>query len=632
MPDAEPSNDESSAVGVTTSMKATTTSVASQAGDTTIDSSREEYPRATEPQDQEDSMEGDASASEQASPCENKAFEAPVKSIEGIPRSAAAEKGEHDHMEETTLVNLDQTMGIQTDPTTPRQSRVKSSVPLTPRGGRPARIGKTKVPGRTTVIDTSSVPSSTTDAPSEQELFCMLMFSIEKNKAQRDQLISKGKAKIKTLVHFYKQMRQEKQDVEAALERSENAHVEAVNRGNSLEAAIETFEARFKKLKSYASTMQTDHDALRANAAGQTKALKDLRDSERGREVTMQQVQSTMQQTQSTLKHHKADLKAVRDASIQLLSQLSDVKKDLDQKSGQLQNERRKSHRLEGHVIDLQNTQRRHNQEAKEGNDRISKSLTDLAEHFCKFDILLLQRPEIPQAFGECLDLVKDLHTRDQVTPADFGLVLNKVGLLQASVSEGVGVVNGLISRKTPDESLTSLRAAIAQLQASVDALSPGLIAVQSEREARIRAEARLAGKDETIETIQKARADAHSSVATFQEAAEAINKDSQRKVDAAGSVSRRLEEINNVLNTKWARARSDLAATQRKLDGACRGKVALALVVANSAGRANQESEQRQALESSVQGLVDINSNHKQESTRLEAQVSPRRLQSQLY
>ena len=591
-----------------------------------------EYTQAMEPQDQAAMMEDHADTGEQASVHDDENFNAPVMSIEDGQTLTEAEDGGHDHNEEMALVDLDQTLNIQPDPATPRQPRAKSSVPLTARGRLPARISKTKAPVRNTGTSFSKLPSNTTDAPSEQELFCMLMFSIEKNKAERDQLVSKGKAKIKTLVHYYKQMRQEKQDVEAALERSESAHVEAVDREKSLEAAIEAFKARFKKLKDYASTMQTDHDALRASAAGQVKALKELRDSEREREATVQQAQSTMKQTQSTLKHHKAELKAIGDASLQLLSELGDVKKDLDERSGQLQNERRKNQRLEGHIVELQNTQRRYSHEAKEGNDKISESLTDLAEHFCKFDLLLLQKPEIPQAFGECLDLVRDLHARDHVTPTDFSQVSDKVALLQDSVSAGVGVVNGLITRTTSDKSVTSLGAAVAQLQASVNALRPDLIAAQSEREARIRAEARLAGKDETIESIQQARADAHSSIATFQEATKAVSRDSQRRIDAAEGESRRLSESNNALNTKWARARSDLAATQRKLKRAGRGTVALALLFKSSIAKLAEETEQRQALELSVRGQVDSDGNQKQELARLEAQVSLKRLASRPY
>lgn len=584
------------------------------------------------PQDQDAMMEDHADTGEQASAHEHESFDAPVMSIEDGPTTAEAENAEHDHNEETTLVDLDQTMIIQPDPATPRQPRAKSIVPLTARGRLPARISKAKVPVRAIGTDPSKLPSNTTDAPSEQELFCMLMFSIEKSKAERDQLVSKGKAKIKTLVHYYKQMKQEKDDVEAALERSESAHVEAVGREKSLEAAIEAFKARFKKLKDYASTMQTDHDALRASAAGQVKALKELRDSERERKAIVQQVQSTMQKTQSTMKRHKAELKAISDASLQLLSQLGDVKKVLDERSGQLQHERRKNQRLEGHIVDLQNTQRRHSQEATEGNGKINKSLTDLAEHFCRFDLLLLQKPEIPQAFGECLDLVRDLHARDHVTPTDLSQVSDKVALLQDSVSEGVGVVNGLITRKTPDESVARVGAAVAQLQASVDALRPDLTAAQSEREARIRAEARLAGKDETIESVRQARADAQSSIATFQEAAKAVSKDSQQRLDYAEAESRRSKESNNVLSTKWARARSDLAATQQRLDRAGRLTVGLGRLFEMDVVRLDQETKQRQALELSVRDQLDQDSNQKQDLARLEAQVSLKCISSQLY
>ena len=585
-----------------------------------------------EPQAQDAMVEDHGDTGEQSSAHKDESFDAPIMSVEDGPTTAEAEMAEYGHNEETTLVDLDQTLIIQPDPATPRQSRAKSSVPLTARGRLPARISKAKVPVRAIGTDPSKLPSNTTDAPSEQELFCMLMFSIEKSKAERDQLVSRGKAKIKTLVHYYKQMKQEKDDVEAALQRSESAHIETADREKSLEAAIEAFKARFKKLKDYASTMQTDHDALRASAAGQVKALKELRDSERERKATVQQVQSTMQQTQATLKRHKAELKAIRDASFQLLLQLDDVKKDLDQRSGQLQHERRKNQRLEGHIVELQNEQRRHNHKAKEDNNSINKSLTDLQEHFCKFDLLLLRKPEIPQAFGECLDLVRDLHARDHVTPTDFSQISDKVALLQGSVSEGVAVVNGLITRETPDQSVTSLGAAVAQLQASVDALRPDLSAAQSEREARIRAETRLAGKDETIESIQQARADAHSSIATFQEAAEAVDKDSQRKVDAAEAESRRSNESNSVLNTKWARARSDLAATQGKLERAGRLTVALGRLVEIGVARVDQETSQRRALELSGRGQLDRDSNQKQELARLEAQVSSKCISSRLY
>jgi hypothetical protein len=263
-------------------------------------------------------------------------------------------------------------------------------------------------------VSSGPASSSRDAAPSEEDLFYLLMY----RQRQRKDVESRLSARVKHLETTNTGLSQQNQTYQRQLSALHISRDKIADEASFQKEALENFKARFQKLKIFVNGLGTDYSTLRQHAdqikLSQQSLLKEKEDSDRD----VHSCRTASAASEQSMNSIVSDLNKVRRSITPLEESLAEATRTLEAESRLLLKEQHKNKRLETYLVHVASTQNRHSSATREEQrtvNAVEKATT--AEP---------QRLLLP-SLDECLTMLTGIHDAERVGPADISKITDAI-------------------------------------------------------------------------------------------------------------------------------------------------------------------------------------------------------------
>lgn len=264
--------------------------------------------------------------------------------------------------------------------------------------------------------------------PSEEDLLYLLMYQQRQRTETGNQLRTRCKVLHAANANLTQQNQQYQSRIEAELatQQTNSANL------SSQKAALDDFKARFSKLKAFVNGLGKDYKSLREQGdkikSSQQALVKEkvLFDKE------LQAVRTASTTAEQSVRSILLQTATVKSEVVPLEQSLHNSEEMLKTERGLRLEEQRRAQRLETHVVQLSNSQNRHNSKIQDKQMGILKQLSLITKKVTAVERITSTEPQSPHLPGldECVSILKRLEDTDRVVPADVTKVTDAVTTL----------------------------------------------------------------------------------------------------------------------------------------------------------------------------------------------------------
>jgi chromosome segregation ATPase len=377
-------------------------------------------------------------------------------------------------------------------------------------------------------ISGEPVSSSRVAAPSEEDLFYLLMH----RQRQRKDVESRLSARLKHLETVNTRLSQQNQNYQRQLRASCISRDRSATEAHSQKEALENFKTRFQKLKAFVNGLGHDYSALRQQADQIKISQQTLLNEKEDIRHDVKSCRTASTASEQSVNSIASGFTTLRQSIAASEQSLAEARKALEAENSLLLKEQYKNKRLETYLVQVASTQNRYSAAIQNEQKAVLNQLKDISTKVSaveKATVAELQ-PLVLSSLDECVRMLTRIHDAERVEPADMAKFTDKVNVLSERLvlSPGFSLIpiNSFFSysfssyRKTLDEGFQAAAEAQAnsasQVVAQINVIHETLhaTAIQEEqlaglREDKIRLGEQLKSSENVMREIREGRTSA---------------------------------------------------------------------------------------------------------------------------
>ena len=265
-------------------------------------------------------------------------------------------------------------------------------------------------------------------APSEEDLFYLLMHRQRKRKTIENDL----RDKQKTLEAGNEQLYQQNRRLSRELEAARVCHDEQSAEPKTRKIAIAEFKARFSKLKDHVEEVSKQQETLADGASVMRQRAQALIVDKAALRQDLKELHTSSTSSVESLQGLSSKVSVVRACVEPLQTSLATAKQAAEAHAQQLSLEEHRNKRLETFVVQLSTTQNRYSSEIQDEQKAMLEQLRRLNKKVGSVQRTTSEEHQPVQlpVLDECVKMLKDIHGAEHIGPVELSKVTEKVALL----------------------------------------------------------------------------------------------------------------------------------------------------------------------------------------------------------
>lgn len=257
---------------------------------------------------------------------------------------------------------------------TPKTPRRQPNPPLLT---QPAHVSKKRVCNLRNPTESRNRPDQTSfqcNLPSDEDLMFVVLHRLQHSQESARKSVVQVKRlenRVFELIRANSKLQDERNTITAKFN-------ELGNRNDVLQANIDIFTARYTKIKTFAKEAHTQLLSLRKSGDGQKEHLQSLVSESAAIRTSVQQAQVQNQETNSALGTQRRTLGAIHSLTQRTSKDMISMVSESKAKSQRITELQREKVRLETHIMNLQHSQQRSDQNARDALSEVSTNVRRL--------------------------------------------------------------------------------------------------------------------------------------------------------------------------------------------------------------------------------------------------------------
>jgi chromosome segregation ATPase len=265
---------------------------------------------------------------------------------------------------------------------------------------------------------------STVPAPSEEDLYCLLLHRYRKRESVERNL----QVRLRQLEAENMRLSDTTKEYEEKLNMSATTGTKQAARLKAQKIVIDDIKKSYSKIKDFMKGVCEDQETLRGKAAALNQERQKLQDESQGFRYIIEEAQNTTASSRNTVNKIRADFTEVRQQTAYLEISLQEAKLELHNERNLLMQEKQRNARYENHIAELTRKQSDFSSTIQREQQSLLNVLKKIDDKigYLETKVGNVPPPDLP-ALEQCVEMLRVLTKVETASPGDVADMIRVV-------------------------------------------------------------------------------------------------------------------------------------------------------------------------------------------------------------